>query len=122
VHRRPEAQAYRQLYKDPRWCGPHGIRKQALLRDGYQCRHCGCILITGDRHHPQAATVHHIKAHKGDPALFFDLDNTESVCKRDHDTLLQKQEARGYVIGSDINGRPLDPHHPWNKVRAQPKI
>lgn len=115
--RSAEAEAYRHLYADTRWRGPHGVRKKALVRDGYQCQHCGCILITGDRHHPHAAVVHHKKAHKGDPVLFFDLNNTESVCKSDHDTLLQKQEVRGYVIGNDINGRPLANDHPWNRAR-----
>jgi hypothetical protein len=28
--------------KDPRWCGPHGIRQQALLRDRFTCQRCDC--------------------------------------------------------------------------------
>ena len=112
--RSAEATAYRALYADKRWRGPHGIRRQALKRDGYICQRCGCILVEGNRHHPQAATVNHKTPHRGDPALFFDLANTESVCKSDHDRLIQKEEARGYTIGSDINGRPVDPNHPWN--------
>ena len=44
--------------------------------------------------------------HKGDPALFFDLGTTETVCKQDHDTLIQREEARGYTIGADADGRP----------------
>jgi hypothetical protein len=107
--------AYRHLYRDLRWCGPNGIRRQALLRDLYTCRRCGCLLLEGNRHHPQAAVVNHKTPHKGDPALFFDVDNTESVCKRDHDALIQREEARGYTIGSDISGRPVDPLHPWNR-------
>lgn len=113
--RPPDAEAYRHLYKDSRWCGPGGIRQQALLRDNFTCRRCGCILLSGNRHHPQAAVVNHVKPHRGDSALFFDLENTESVCKADHDTLIQREEARGYTIGSDINGRPLAPDHPWNR-------
>jgi 5-methylcytosine-specific restriction protein A len=64
---------------------------------------------------PRAAVAHHKMKHRGDPKLCFDLENVETVCKRDHDTLIQKEEARGYVVGSDINGRPLDPQHPWNR-------
>lgn len=112
--RSEEAEAYRYLYMDLRWRGPYGIRRQALKRDGYTCQRCGCILIEGNRHHPQAAVVNHKVRHRGDPALFFALANTESVCKQDHDALIQKEEARGYTIGSDINGRPIDPNHPWN--------
>jgi 5-methylcytosine-specific restriction endonuclease McrA len=109
------AEQYRRLYRDLRWCGPHGIRQQALLRDNYTCQRCGCLLVTGNRHHPRAAVVNHIKPHKGDEVLFFDLENTESVCKTDHDTLIQREEARGYTIGSDVDGRPVDPWHPWNR-------
>lgn len=109
-----EAHAYRRLYKDLRWRGPQGIRRQALLRDLYTCQRCGCVLIEGNRHHPRAAVVNHKKPHRGNPTLFFDLNNTESVCKQDHDALIAKEEARGYVVGSDIDGRPVDPEHPWN--------
>lgn len=38
--------------------------------------------------------VNHKKPHKGNEALFFDLENTESVCKSDHDALIQKEEAQ----------------------------
>ena len=113
--RRPKAEAYRHLYRDKRWRGPHGVRLQALGRDLYTCQRCGCLLLEGNRHHPRAAVVNHKTPHRGDPALFFDLDNTESVCKQDHDALIQREEARGYTIGSDINGRPVDPLHPWNR-------
>ena len=92
--RRPEAEQYRNLYKDPRWCGPNGIRQQALVRDLFTCQRCGCLLITVNRHHPRAAVVNHKIARKSDVALFFDLENTESVCKADHDALIQKEEAR----------------------------
>lgn len=109
------ADRYHHLYKDRRWCGPGGIREQALIRDLFTCRRCGCMLLSGKPHHPRAAVVNHKRPHKGDPSLFFDLENTESVCKADHDALIQREEARGYPIGSDVHGRPVDPNHPWNK-------
>ena len=109
------ADSYRHLYRDRRWWGPNGIRLQALVRDLYTCQRCGCLLVTHDRHHPRAAVVNHKIPHKGDPALFFDPDNTESVCKTDHDALIQREEKRGYVIGADVEGRPVDPAHPWNR-------
>ncbi len=115
ARRSVEAAQYRHLYKDQRWCGPHGIRRQAFLRDGYTCQRCQCIVVMRDRHHPSAAVAHHKVKHRGDPKLFFDLSNVETVCKSDHDKLIQKEEARGYVIGSGIDGRPVDPLHPWNR-------
>lgn len=32
-----------------------------------------------------------------------------------HDTMAQREEARGYTIGRDEAGRPADPNHPWNQ-------
>lgn len=113
--RSPEAQQYRGLYRDPRWCGSHGVRKQAFIRDLYTCQRCGCLTTESDRHHPRAAVANHKKAHKGDEALFFDLCNVETVCKGCHDTLIQREEARGYTIGCDDRGMPLASDHPWNR-------
>jgi hypothetical protein len=53
--------------------------------------------------------------HRGNPALFFDPSNLQSLCKACHDGSKQSEERRGYVIGNDATGRPLDPNHPWNK-------
>ncbi len=75
--RTPEAAEYRKLYQLKAW---RVLREQALLRDGYRCQHkkCGAFLKRG-RASSNSAVVHHIKAHKGDLDLFFDLDNLQSV-------------------------------------------
>lgn len=112
---RPAGQEYKHLYRDKRWHGPHGVRLQALVRDLYTCQRCDCLLVTTNRHHPRAAVVNHKVQHKGDPVLFFDVENCEAACKTCHDALIQREEKRGYVIGSDIDGRPVDPAHPWNR-------
>lgn len=112
---RPAGQEYKHLYRSKDWHGPHGIRQRALVRDLYTCQRCCCLLVTTDRHHPQAAVVNHKTPHKGDVSLFFDLQNVESVCKADHDKRIQIEEARGYTIGVDLSGRPVDPNHPWNR-------
>ena len=115
-HRRSaEAEQYRRLYRDKRWCGPHGIRQQALVRDLYTCQRCGSLVIEGNRHHPRAAIANHKQPHKGDLELFFGLSNVETVCKSCHDTRIQREEARGYTIGCDATGKPIDPNHPWNR-------
>lgn len=115
-HRRSaEAEQYRRLYRDKRWCGPHGIRQQALVRDLYTCQRCGSLVIEGNRHHPRAAIANHKQPHKGDLELFFGLTNVETVCKACHDTRIQREEARGYTIGCDAAGKPIDPNHPWNR-------
>jgi hypothetical protein len=40
----------------------------------------------------------------------------ETSCKGCHDTLIQRDEARGYVIGCDEAGRPLAPDRLWNRT------
>ena len=65
-----------------------------------------------------ATVVNHCTPHKGDWHLFVAPDNHESVCKDHHDTLIQREEARGHVIGNAIDGRPVDKNHPWNAART----
>jgi len=104
-----EAQAYRRWYGLAIWCGDNGLRARQLARQPLceRCRASGRITA--------ATVVNHRIPHKGDWSLFTDPNNHESVCKDHHDGLIQREEARGHVIGSDINGRPMAPDHPWNR-------
>ena len=56
--------------------------------------------------------VHHLKAHKDDLELFFDLDTLQSVCRVCHSGDFLSTEALGYdrTIGND--GWLIDPKHP----------
>lgn len=100
------ATLYRAWYKTAAWLA---IRTRRLSEEPL-CRMCAALGFT------KAATVcDHIKPHRGDRALFFDFENTQSLCKRCHDKTKQAEEARGHVIGCDIKGRPRDPNHPWNR-------
>lgn len=56
----------------------------------------------------------HTIPHKGDPALFFNPDNLQSLCKTHHDSTKQREEKQGGAIGCDANGVPLDGGHHWN--------
>lgn len=108
--RTPEAAVYRKMYQTKQW---RVLRERALLRDLYTCQHPGCgVSLTKGRSGDRAAVVHHIKAHKGDPCLFFDLNNLQSLCKRHHDSDAQSQEARGYSTQMGEDGWPVDPRHP----------
>jgi 5-methylcytosine-specific restriction protein A len=62
-----------------------------------------------------ATVVDHVRDHKGNEELFFDPANLQSLCKPHHDTTKQRQERRGYVIGTDASGRPIDAQHAWNR-------
>jgi len=63
-----------------------------------------------------ASVVDHRIPHKGDPVLFWDESNWQSLCKSHHDSQKQREEMRGRrITGYDIHGNPLDPAHPWNR-------
>ena len=108
--RTPEAESYRKLYSRKQW---KDLRARALLRDLYTCQRCKVPLKRGTMH-PQSAVVHHIKAHKGDPALFFDINNLQSVCWSCHSGAIQSEEVRGYDTTIGPDGYPIDPNHPGN--------
>ena len=109
-NRSVEAQTYRTLYSTKHW---KTLRRQALTRDAYQCQHSGCgAHLQAGRDHPRSAVVHHLKPHKGDLELFFDLNNLQSVCWTCHSGDIQSVEARGYDSTIGVDGWPTDPKHP----------
>jgi 5-methylcytosine-specific restriction enzyme A len=62
-----------------------------------------------------ATTVDHIVPHKGDQARFWDRSNWQSLCTTHHNAAKQREERRGVQMGVDVEGRPTDPLHPWNR-------
>jgi len=61
-----------------------------------------------------ATVVDHIKPHRGDVDLFWDINNWQSLCKTHHDSAKQAEENSGIIKGGDIFGLPIDPDHHWN--------
>lgn len=59
--------------------------------------------------------VDHIIPHKGDQKLFWDRKNWQVLCPDHHDIAKQQEEHGKIRSGTDTNGRPLDPNHPWNR-------
>lgn len=106
--RSEEATAWRRLYKTARW---QSVRRAQLA--AYPL--CQTCMSQG---HVTPATVcnHADKDSKATVEGFFAGPFT-SECAPCHDSVIQKQEKRGHIIGSDESGQPLDPSHPWN---AQP--
>lgn len=79
------------------------------------CRFCALIGIT-----KAAQIVDHVIAPKGNRRLFFDRENTQSLCKHCHDKHKQREESVGYsdaIEGqsAELEGWPSDPRHPANK-------
>ncbi|WP_438748387.1 HNH endonuclease [Pararhizobium sp. O133] len=101
-----KATAYHHLYGLKAWQDARHVQ----LAHQPLCERC-----LRDEIVTEARVVNHRIKHQGDWALFIDPENHESVCAEHHDSLIRREEARGYVIGSDIDGRPLAPDHPWNR-------
>jgi 5-methylcytosine-specific restriction protein A len=75
-----------------------------------------------------ATEVDHIIPHGGDQRLFWAKSNWQPLCKPHHSSKTHS-EVHGYDFvlkparprntgprGADVNGRPLDPLHHWNKA------
>ncbi len=84
----------RRLYDSARWrAKPHGLRWQCLVRDMFTCQWPGCGRIEADA---SLLVADHVVPHRGNPRLFFDLGNLQTLCKSCHDTHKQRAEhARG---------------------------
>lgn len=59
--------------------------------------------------------VNHRIPQKGDQRLFWDQSNWEVACPDHHDIRIQQEERGKVRSGTGIDGRPLDPNHPWNR-------
>jgi len=84
---------WRSWYKTARW---QALRQQVLVRDLFTCKKTGVMLI-GKHPAPNSPVVDHIKRHDGDPALFWDEGNLQSVSKAWHDSIKQAIEHADQV-------------------------
>lgn len=62
-----------------------------FVRDGFLCQRSGVMCI-GVEPEPNSPVANHRRPHRGDPALFWDIDNIETVSKAVHDREIQKEE------------------------------
>lgn len=76
-----------------------------------QCPECD----DGNRRVREATVVDHKRPHRGDPELFWDVNNWQAMAKECHDSYKQRLEKSGRVPGATEAGIPLDPAHHWNK-------
>lgn len=94
-----ENNPWRKLYDTARW----KRLRIAQLNDEPLCERCRLSETI-----EPATVVHHRKAHKGDPALFFDIGNLESLCKPHHDREGRLEDLGKKVIRFDETGWPID--------------
>ncbi|WP_430250646.1 HNH endonuclease [Neorhizobium sp. DAR64860/K0K1] len=78
----------RKLYNTRKW---RALRDEVYRRDEYTCRKTGVICV-GKHPAPNSPVADHIKAHHGDPDLFWDKDNIQTVSKAYHDSQKQREE------------------------------
>ena len=79
---------WRAWYKTKRWAD---LRLAVFVRDGFICQRSGVMCIGVDPE-PNSPVANHKRPHRGNPALFWDIDNIETVTKAVHDGLIQREE------------------------------
>jgi len=117
-HRRsPEAQEYRRLYKDKRWCGPNGVRARQLAA------HPLCAMCEAAGRVTPATVCDHLDPESKRTEEGFFAGPFQSLCDaapwRCHSRVKQSDERRAAQgklplspCGED--GWPTDPRHHWN--------
>ena len=63
-------------------------------RKRYLEAHPLCVECLKDGRYVKATDVDHIKAHRGDPVLFWDESNWQPLCKRCHDRKTGREDSR----------------------------
>jgi 5-methylcytosine-specific restriction endonuclease McrA len=79
---------WKRWYKTARWAK---LRQQVFMRDLYTCQRSG-LICSGEHPAPDSPVANHKVAHRGNPDLFWDIDNIETVSKEVHDGLIQAEE------------------------------
>jgi len=100
-----EAHAYRRLYKTQRW---QDLRAYRLVTESL------CRICQNEGRITPATTVDHIEPHKGNAELFFNFENTQSLCSTCHNSAKQSEERLGYSKAIGQDGWPMDKRHPVN--------
>lgn len=85
---RDQAAPWRGWYRTKRWSD---LRMYVFVRDGFKCQRTGTLLV-GKHPAPNSPVANHKRRHFGNPELFWDPDNIETVAKFVHDGEIQKQE------------------------------
>ncbi len=90
LRQRDKEKPWRKWYYTARW---KKLRQEVLVRDCYTCQKTGQI-CTGKYPDGTSPVVDHKRPHRGDPELFWNIDNLETVSKAYHDSEKQKAERR----------------------------
>ena len=88
--------------------------KWQQARKTFLKQHPLCVLCKRRGLVVAASVVDHIKPHKGDIDLFWDVSNWQALCQPCHDSHKKRQELGGVLPGCDADGIPVDPLHHWH--------
>lgn len=102
--KRREAQPWRALYDTRTW---QQIRL-AHFREHPFCEMCKPLLVTGEGKTFKGLICDHIRPHRGDPALFFDRSNLQTLCKPHHDSTKQAEEKGRKRVQIGPDGWPVE--------------
>lgn len=78
----------RQWYHSKRW---QKLRLQVFIRDGYICQATG-VVLSGRHPAGNSPVCDHRIPHNGDPGLFWDIGNLQTVSRDFHDSAKQSAE------------------------------
>lgn len=93
---RPLSTPWKAWYKSKRW---RDLKQEVHVRDAYTCQRSG-VICSGRYPADDSPVANHIVPHRGDPVLFWDPDNVETVSKAIHDSLIQAEEqASRHTLG-----------------------
>jgi 5-methylcytosine-specific restriction protein A len=99
--------AWQKLYSSARW----QRRRRLQLLDHPLCKFClerGVVT--------PAIVADHLEPHRGDVNLFY-TGELMSLCKACHDSRKRFMEINGYAPDISLDGWPIDPLHPVNRVK-----
>lgn len=86
--RRAVIMPWRKLYYTKRWLH---LRLDVFETALYVCQQTG-VLLHGGAHAPNSPVCDHIREHKGDLDLFWDINNLQCVSKQWHDSVKQRED------------------------------
>lgn len=93
---------HKHLYQTKWWW-----RARAIMRRD----HPWCVFCASKGLQVRMKMVDHKTPHRGNPALFFNFNNLQSLCLNCHNSVKAALERnRG---GADIDGNPLNPQEGW---------
>ena len=84
-------QPWRRWYKLARW---QKLRWACLVRDAFTCGFCKAVVADTSQ-----LVADHRRPHRGDPRLFWDIENLQCLCKQCHDSTKQRIEAGDRGVG-----------------------